>query len=162
MTLEAPAMSLDALVESAYRIASAKLREQSPNDVMAQFCAATCTNGMNVLYVCPWGDDESKHAMMQVLRKLFIANDVVGYAIACEAWAAAYDDGEDESVLPSDKPNKIEVLNVYGEMGNTKCHRSWKMIRDRDGKIVALEQQDISEGDSESPIFGGLLRRVVH
>jgi hypothetical protein len=132
--------------------------------------------GKHSLVLAPWRDDDDKRVMFIAAkvasRKL---NAILGCFIS-EAWFVGIDlqhlptqwhkDREAERfrhVIPSESPDRVEVVQAIATDGELTRARFWQMIRSRPGgPVIALveQKQPVSDtGEYEGRAIEGLIAR---
>ncbi|RYD68574.1 MAG: hypothetical protein EOP83_00575 [Verrucomicrobiaceae bacterium] len=124
----------------------------------APMILAICQNGDVVPVVVGGGfDDEEKDAFVSAMREQFQKWGVVRYGFMSEAWVATYDKGEDASLRPAERMNRVEVMTICAadKDGNTSF-TALEMVRDATARVVDLPvYQPLAGNKSAGSQFGG-------
>lgn len=141
MTLKAPILTLDRMLDLAEGHARRVLLEKHQADIMPCFLCQRADNEIGIL-MAPFSNRAEKHAMMLEARKFMRENRVVRYSFMTGGWAAAqpkdFKAGDDPKLMPSEDPNRIEVVIALATEGIDTKYREWTLTRGKDGKVAEM------------------------
>lgn len=89
-----------------------------------------------------------------------------GYSFLSENWTVRRSDNDKTPFLrPRDDPAANESVTIYASNGQEHIDRTWLLTRDKEGRCIALSEQDMSGWSWESWVTKALdhamtLRRV--
>lgn len=100
-------------------------------------------------------DESYKDAVCMALRMLAVKFNMQRYAFATEAWMSKENKDNPSGLMPSEHPNRCEVLVVVGgdrDGGHFSSVR--EMHRDADGKITHLTEMEFKGGEMGGRFHG--------
>lgn len=155
---------LHALMESTWNIAQ-KMLADGEQEIMPQFAAEV--DGALLLYMTPWGDEEEKSAALVFLRKEFAERGVQRYVMLSEAWAIKREGEYDNSIAPSEAPDRIEVVQVLGVDPGAGEVMSFQAEIHTDGTGRRLGEREVMEygagvGGRMVELLGPIRRATVN
>jgi hypothetical protein len=96
-------------------------------------------NGTATVLSTPWRSDLEKALAQDFLRERMKRLDAVSYSMVSEAWSAVVD-GESLPDVPARKmPNRQEIVIALACDGTRTEYRRWKIKRDWNERVIALE-----------------------
>lgn len=130
------AKSIQELMDEAYRIQCEFINGSDPDDVSLTNFIAANEEGKLFVYVTPFDGEDSKRAVVSLLRGEFKKHNVVHYVMATEAWVSKQKiDEERKYETASEDPNRADVLMITG-VG-------------RDGTVISLSAEIIVADDNK-------------
>jgi hypothetical protein len=133
--------NLERMLDNAGRHAECVLIEMHEAELLPVFLLITA-DGEAMLAPTPWGDEDDKAFMLSVLRTMMKAKNVVRYSMVSEAWAARqpadWKPGQDLGPMPSERPDRKEVVIAVAADKDHTISRSWDIVRGESGTIVKL------------------------
>jgi hypothetical protein len=132
-------------------------------------------DGSRVAIDTPFSDDDSEATVVIALS--FVQWQLKkmgawGYTVASEAWMSQpvlLPDGltadelaryKESLPMPSEAPNRVEVLIVTAVTRKEKRGRTWKMIRNARGKLIDFSLHE-PDGPGGEPVIGGAVYGVA-
>lgn len=110
-----------------------------------------------------FGSPEEKEATAMALKEIFNKFDVVRYVSMLESWMVVADSNTydpETDAMPSQHPDRMEVILIVGEDGDTEIIGYFKIIRE-EGKKPSLSKFERKSGEGFSSLgtFSELLPR---
>jgi hypothetical protein len=96
--------------------------------------------GAHEIVGCPWRSDSDKTLMVAALRQKMRDQGTLAYSFVGEAWMARQTDmWKPDDVLPSDRPDREEIVWAIASDGFHQRFAVWRLRRDSFGRCAALE-----------------------
>lgn len=97
-------------------------------------------DGKRLLTVLRCQDGNEKEIAAKMLRIIFAVNDVKFYTHMSEAWMASGGSREEMmNIVPSEQPDRVEVVMVNGVSESESVSKIYKIVRASDEKFEKLE-----------------------
>lgn len=159
-------MTLDDLLEMGEAHARSVLLERKQKSMVPFYHLVTPPGFDHAVVLANWNGEAEKRAMIAGVKELARKLDTVAALWAGEAWVAKYDlpPGAPRRPppgrpLPSQDPNRIEVVFIVATDGDETKARLLNMKRGESGRVVALVNED--PGKPVTAAFGRLLDGIV-
>jgi len=94
-----------------------------------------------------------KDRMVELVRQLFVAHDVLRYCVLSEAWMSRNVDS-----MPSQSPDRVEVLLVTVGDAEQDLSALCRMQRNARGKLLRVDDPDVADGR----LVEGRFTRLLH
>jgi|HubBroStandDraft_6_1064221.scaffolds.fasta_scaffold753868_2 hypothetical protein len=131
---------LDALLDKAGQHARIVLLEMKETELLPTFLMIAAEE--NILMPAPWGDEIEKKVLLRAAREIMKAKGVSRYSMVSEAWTAkqpeGWKPGMPQGPLPSDRPDRKEVVIAIAADKTATKSRLWDIVRGEGGTIVDL------------------------
>lgn len=152
-------MTLDDLLENGERHARSVLLELGQESVTGFYHLITPPEQEDVVCFTQWEGEADKRAMMAATRKLAREIGAVAAVWIGEAWVASYDRDSipRDRPMPSEAPNRMEVVVIIATDGDQTKARFLDMQRGEAGRVVAL----VNHADMPIEFFGRLLDGMI-
>jgi hypothetical protein len=151
---------LERMLDNAGAHAENLLIDQHEDELLPFFHMITA-DGENILAPTPWRDEDDKRDMLGSIRLFMRMKNVVRYSVVSEAWAASqpkdWKPGQDISPMPSERPDRREIVIAIAADKERTVSRSWDIVRGEAGSIVKL-QLDKDFAGSQEGRMGSLLK----
>jgi hypothetical protein len=151
---------LERLLDNAGKHAENLLVDQHEDELLPFFHMITA-DGENILAPTPWRNEDDKRDMLGSIRLFMRMKNVVRYSMVSEAWAAIqpkdWKPGQDLGPMPSERPDRREVVVAVAADKERTVSRSWDIVRGESGSVVKLKLDEGYEGHLEGRM-GSLLR----
>lgn len=161
--------NLEELMEHCIKIARSTVEAGDEN--LPQWVLQTKDGGIHIM-ITPWGTlEEKRNAQLAVIFHMKEI-EAVRFVFICEGWCVRVlaDSKEDALAgpLPSEHPDRIEVLMIYGEedeqlmlgkkLPRTGIHRNFPILRPENklGDATTIEEQGGTAEGRFVDIFGKL------
>jgi hypothetical protein len=123
-------------------------------DEMTPIAHLVRADGADIILGTPWRDATDKEITMKVLAHLMREGNVIRYMVLNEAWVTKAPKGakldDPPSVMPSDDPDRKEIVVAAAVERGRRIVRMWETKRDASGACVDLvEQPDEGEWRGE-------------
>ena len=135
------------LVDMSWKIAASFITNNK-DELMTQFIAET-RDGSLQFYSTPWGNEEEKVIVLDLLRKKFAEEGVVRYVLTSEVWRVRYaaDDArlkDEDRPMPSQDPQRESALMVIGvdPAAGEVLHYGASIIEGDDGRSLGERQTE--------------------
>jgi len=104
-------------------------------------------NGKVSIAGTPWANRHERELAKVYIARIFEERQVVAYSFLSEAWKAEapkdWVPGQALPVLPADNPDRIEVVIAMASDGKNEQWKTWKIKRDHNERVIALELWDV-------------------
>jgi hypothetical protein len=127
-----------------------KMPELIPSWVLIQ------ADGSTQIIGTPWRNDAEKSQTGDLLKAKMDELGTVAYSFVAEAWAATAPKGYEgsaylpDNLRPRNRPDRVEVVAALAANAQEAKYRQWKIKRDSDGHVIALERLEESLKGSRS------------
>jgi hypothetical protein len=131
---------LDALLERAGEHARRVLVEMKRAELMPTFLMKGQEE--TTILIAPGRDENEKRILLKAVRGIMKDKRVTRYSMVSEAWTAAqpkgWKPGMPQGPLPSDRPDRKEVVIAIAADKATAKSRVWDIVRGEGGSVVDL------------------------
>ena len=115
---------------------------------------------------CLWENEDQKLMALREIKLLCKKTNATMIGFVSEAWITKHSTGVDLSsvTLPSQSPDRIEVVSVFVSDGITTKTKDWQIMRNEpNGVILCLAPMNETTGKFKGRMIDGLLpKRTVH
>lgn len=135
--------------------------EREPDDQYAPMIVCVCGNGDVVPIVASgaFGNEGDKDSFAKFMRERMKEWGVVRYVFMSEAWVARMNDQSDVTLMPSERPDREEVMILVAADQEQAKSRTLIMQRDwSTGLVTDLISDPIAEGADLGGRFATLLK----
>jgi hypothetical protein len=150
---------LDALLDKAGQHARIVLVEMKETELLPTFLMIAAEE--NILMPARWGDEAEKRLILRAAREIMKEKGVTRYSMVSEAWTAkqpeGWKPGMPQGPLPSDRPDRKEVVIAIAADKTVTKSRMWDIVRGEGGSVVDLRLDQAALQDL-SGRMGELLR----
>ena len=150
---------LDALLDKAGQHARIVLVEMKETELLPTFLMIAAEE--NILMPARWGDEAEKRLILRAAREIMKEKGVTRYSMVSEAWTAkqpeGWKPGMPQGPLPSDRPDRKEVVIAIAADKTATKSRVWDIVRGEGGSVVDLRLDQAALQDL-SGRMGELLR----
>ena len=123
-----------------------KAIEEDGEEIVSVFFAEKESDcSMNII-MAPWASTQEKQSILNQLRVMFKEMNITRYTHMCEAWASSDMNHHNMGGMPSEDPQRQEVLIVTSVSRGEVRGRTFPIIRDREDKRTLGPQKEMPPG----------------